>query len=98
MTHTDNPNVSPQDHPRKFHEVFMLRAAEQGEGMQPKVSAAWGWGLVREGEGWAEEAEEAEEEAEVGRRGRSEVGTRRASKTQPTRLRFTGLRLRRVIR
>ncbi|GFZ43431.1 hypothetical protein JCM24511_01151 [Saitozyma sp. JCM 24511] len=38
MSHTDNPNVSPQDHPRKFHEVFMLRAAEQGEGMQPKYA------------------------------------------------------------
>jgi hypothetical protein len=41
MSHTDNPNISPQDHPRKFHEVFMLRAAEQGEGMQPRVSAAF---------------------------------------------------------
>lgn len=31
-------NPPPQDLPRKFHEMFMLRAAEQGEGMQPKVS------------------------------------------------------------
>lgn len=29
--------LAPKDHPRKFHEMFMLRAAEQGEGMQPKV-------------------------------------------------------------
>jgi hypothetical protein len=27
----------PRDKPRKFHELFVLRAAEQGEGMQPKV-------------------------------------------------------------
>ncbi|KAK4684187.1 hypothetical protein P7C73_g6009, partial [Tremellales sp. Uapishka_1] len=30
--------LEPRDHPRKFHEMFMLRAAEQGEGVQPKVS------------------------------------------------------------
>ncbi|KAI9634430.1 uncharacterized protein MKK02DRAFT_37961 [Dioszegia hungarica] len=29
---------APQNHPRKFHEMFMLRAAEQGEGMQPKYA------------------------------------------------------------
>jgi NTF2-related export protein 1/2 len=29
--------LAARDHPRKFHEMFMLRAAEQGEGMQPKV-------------------------------------------------------------
>lgn len=27
-----------KDKPRKFHEMLVLRAAEQGEGMQPKVS------------------------------------------------------------
>ena len=31
------PEIAPSDHPRKFHEMFLLRAAEQGEGMQPKV-------------------------------------------------------------
>jgi len=31
------PNIPAQHHPRKFHEMFMLRAAEQGEGSQPKV-------------------------------------------------------------
>lgn len=37
FTHSDGPQIKPQDHPRKFHEIFLLRAAEQGEGMQPKV-------------------------------------------------------------
>ncbi|ORY32191.1 hypothetical protein BCR39DRAFT_524518 [Naematelia encephala] len=32
------PNVSPQDMPRKYHEVFILRAAEQEEDMQPKYA------------------------------------------------------------
>ncbi|ORX34098.1 hypothetical protein BD324DRAFT_162512 [Kockovaella imperatae] len=39
MSHVDTPNLPPQDHPRKFHEMFMLRVAEQtGEGMQPKYA------------------------------------------------------------
>ncbi|WWD18201.1 hypothetical protein CI109_102651 [Kwoniella shandongensis] len=29
---------APRDTPRKFHEMFMLRAIEQGEGMQPKYA------------------------------------------------------------
>jgi hypothetical protein len=40
MAHNDSAVLKPQDHPRKFHEIFMLRAAEQGEGMQPKVRSA----------------------------------------------------------
>lgn len=39
---------APQNHPRKFHEMFMLRAAEQGEGMQPKVSYTGHSGAMRE--------------------------------------------------
>lgn len=39
MQHPDSTNreLPPQDHPRKFHEVFVLRAAEATEGGQPKV-------------------------------------------------------------
>jgi hypothetical protein len=37
MANSDKPDTKPQDLPRKFHEMFLLRAAEQGEGMQPKV-------------------------------------------------------------
>jgi hypothetical protein len=37
MKNSDKPSLPPQDHPRKFHEIFVLRAAEQGEGLQPKV-------------------------------------------------------------
>jgi len=36
------PEIAPQDHPRKFHEMFLLRAAEQVEGMQPKVRSMTG--------------------------------------------------------
>lgn len=39
-THSDGPQIRPEDHPRKFHEIFLLRAAEQGEDMQPKVDSA----------------------------------------------------------
>lgn len=40
--------LAPSDHPRKFHEMFMLRAAEQGEGMQPKVSScSYEWSQER---------------------------------------------------
>ena len=34
----DPREPAPKDKPRKFHEIVGLRAAEQGEGMQPKVS------------------------------------------------------------
>lgn len=40
ITHSSSNNAReplPRDKPRKFHELFVLRAAEQGEGMQPKV-------------------------------------------------------------
>lgn len=47
MTHSERPEIPPQDKPRKFHEVFMLRAAEQGEGMQPKVSIVGAWALTK---------------------------------------------------
>ncbi|KAK8865622.1 hypothetical protein IAR55_000766 [Kwoniella newhampshirensis] len=33
-----NKGEAPRDLPRKFHEMFMLRAIEQGEGMQPKYA------------------------------------------------------------
>jgi len=33
----DSREPPAKDKPRKFHELFVLRAAEQGEGMQPKV-------------------------------------------------------------
>jgi hypothetical protein len=33
----DSREPPARDKPRKFHELFVLRAAEQGEGMQPKV-------------------------------------------------------------
>lgn len=36
----DPREPAPKDKPRKFHEIVGLRAAEQGEGMQPKVSQA----------------------------------------------------------
>ena len=32
-----NPEIASRDHPRKFHEMFLLRAAEQAERTQPKV-------------------------------------------------------------
>ena len=35
----DPREPAPKDKPRKFHEIVGLRAAEQGEGMQPKVSS-----------------------------------------------------------